>query len=190
MAKKTEKTPAEAPPEQTKKEAQEVVREINLGKRQVQLKNLNVSPEKAGKVLVEKVDLSLHMILERGDLDIWIESRRSLAPSVELFDEEGNPAYPCAVVMPLDLQVEGSCVIGATGAPAKDMIKFKNATLKKPVLELMFGWKAKLTCSVRVSPGGHLDQLSKMRIEEAALFSFNGESARDEDSEDQEEMDL
>lgn len=182
--KKTE-APDSPPPE---KQVETLIREISVGKRQVQVTNLNHSPEKAGKQLVEKVDLSLHMILEQGDLDLWIESRRALAPSVELFDAEGNPAYPAMVHLPLEMQVEGSCILGPTGGSAKDMIKFKNALLKKPHLELMFGFKAKLSCQLRISPGGHLDQLGKLRIEGNALFSFSGESSRDEDSGDQQEM--
>ena len=182
---------ASPPPEQPPPEKQEtLVREINVGKRQVQVTNLNHSPEKAGKMLVEKVDLSLKFLLERGDLDLWIESRRNLAPSVELFDEEGNPAYPAAVEFALDMIVDGSCVIGPTGGAAKDLIKFKNALLKKPHLKLIYGWKAEITVQLRIAPGGHLDQLGKIRIEGGALFSFNGESSRDENDEEQGELTL
>lgn len=184
MAKKTEKPAAPAKP---KKQAQPAGREIKLSKRQVKMTNLNFSPEKAGTELVERVDLSLQMILTTADLDLFLETRTDL-PSKLLFDEEGNPAIPSATAFPLELQAQGSCTFGPTGA--KTANAFKSAVLKRCHLELMFGHQATLSCQIRVSPGGHLDELGKLVIEKQALFSFSGAAEPDEDSEDQEELPL
>jgi hypothetical protein len=184
MAKKGEKPAAPAPKE---KPAKDEPREIKLAKREVQISNLNHSPEKAGKALVEKVDLTLTTLLEQGETDLFLLSNGEPA-SKHLWDAEGNIMFPECASFPVDLVCEGSCVFAPKGS--KKGQEFDDAILKKPHLELLFGWKATLTCQVRVAPGGHLDQLGKLRIEQAAMFSFNGSAAQDEDDEDQEEMDL
>lgn len=186
MAKKIDKTEKPAAPAPKKKAAPEG-REIKLSKRQVKMTNLNFSPEKAGTELVERVDLSLQMILTTADLDLFLESRTEL-PSRLLFDEEGNPAIPAATEFPLELQASGSCTFGPTGS--KTANAFKNAVLKKCHLELMFGHQATLSCQIRVAPGGHLDELGKLVIEKQALFSFNGAAELDEDADEQEELPL
>jgi hypothetical protein len=195
MVKKTDKTPPEMAAAAEKAKASKPAkpkpapegREIKLSKRQVKMTNLNFSPEKAGTELVERVDLSLQMILTTADLDLFLESRTDL-PSKLLFDDEGNPAIPAATAFPLELQAAGACTFGPTGA--KTANAFKSAVLKRCHLELMFGHQATLSCQIRVSPGGHLDELGKLVIEKQALFSFNGSAELDDDADEQEELAL
>lgn len=199
MVKKTDKTPPEMAaaaekaqkvkaPAKPKPKPKADGRDLVISKRQVKVTNLNHSPEKAGKVLVEKVDVSLAMELSSADLDMVIETRRGELPSEELFDEEGNPAYPAMTSFPLELQAEGTAALMTTGAKAGNT--FKNAVLKKAHVELIFGFKGLLTCQLRVTPGGHLDELGKLRIEEQALFSFTGQAVADEESDEQESLPL
>ena len=185
MTKKADNKPA-SPGKQKKTPAPDG-REIKLAKRQVKMTNLNFSPEKAGTELVEKVDLSMQMVLTTADLDAFLETRTKL-PSELLFDEEGNPAFPAAAAFPLELQAGGSCTFAPTGAKSGNA--FKNAVLKRCHLELMFGRQATLSCQIRVAPGGHLDELGKLVIEKQALFSFSGSAEPDEDSDEQEELPL
>jgi hypothetical protein len=185
MAKAAKEKPA-TPAKKGKPEAPEG-RDLTLAKRQVKVTNLNHSPEKAGKELVEKVDVSLQMELTQADLDLWVEVRQGLASEL-LFDAEGNPNLPALLDFPLELQAEGRCRLQHPRGTKE--LDFDYAVLKKPHVELLFGRKAILSCQIRISPDGHLDELGKMRIEQAALFSFSGASVPDEDAEDQEELPL
>src|SRR5690606_16994961 len=82
-------------------------RKISISKRQVQVKNLNFSPEKNGEELVERADVSLRILLEAEDLDAIVASRTDPASEL-LFDAEGHPTLTEAMTLPLELQAEGT----------------------------------------------------------------------------------
>lgn len=187
MAKAKGKNPPAKPGADKKPKAPPEGRDLLIGRRQVKVKNLNHSPEKAGVDLVEKVDLSLEMEFSQADIDLWVETRKGVASQI-LFDDEGHPNLPALLDFPLDLQAEGKITL--QHPRGKKLLEFDYAVLKKPHLAQAFGRKAIFSCQVRVSPDSHLSELGKIRIEQAALFSFNGSSTVDEDSEEQESLDL
>src|SRR5690606_27060506 len=124
-------------------------RKISISKRQVQVKNLNFSPEKNGEELVERADLSVRILLEPEDLDQLVMSKTDPASTL-LFDAEGHPTLSECQLLPLDLQADGALVLGSTKENVS--LKFKSAKLKKCSVRLMFGPKAELACQFRVDP--------------------------------------
>lgn len=162
-------------------------RKISISKRQVQVKNLNFSPEKNGEELVERADLSVRILLEEADLDALVQSKTDPSSTL-LFDSEGHPALPECMLLPLDLQAAGALVLGSVKENVS--LKFKSAKLKKCSVRLMFGPKAELACQFRVDPSGALEALAQLVISKAAILTFTGEAELPDDDDGQQDMDL
>ena len=162
-------------------------RKISIGKRQVQVKNLNFSPEKNGEELVERADLSVRILLEEADLDEILQSNTDPASSL-LFDAEGNPALPECMVLPIDLQASGALVLGSIKENVS--LKFRSARLKRCTVRLMFGPKAELACQFRVDPSGALEALAQLVIAKAATLTFTGEAELPDDDDGQGELEV
>lgn len=162
-------------------------RKISISKRQVQVKNLNFSPEKNGEELVERADVSLRILLEAEDLDAVVASRTDPASEL-LFDAEGHPTLTEAMTLPLELQAEGTLTLGST--KANTSLKFKRAKLKGCKVRLMFGHKGELACQIRVDPSGAMEALAQLVIDKGAILTFLGESEAAEDDDGQQDLDV
>lgn len=166
---------------------------INLSKRQVNVTNLNFSPERNGEDKVARIDLSMEVLLEADDIPQFLMGDRAAdmvdgAIISELWDEEGTPRLPGVSDIRLCTKVAGYARIGSAKGKAKDMIEFKNGVLKKCILELMLAHKAKLRCQVRVDPTGYLNEIEQMVIAETAQFAFTGEALPPEGDDGQGEL--
>lgn len=161
------KTPEGKPKPAPKKKG----RSLAIGRRTVSVSNMNFSPEAAGDKLVERVDLSLEILLERDDIEDVVLTRGN--PLQVLWDKNGEPQLrELDRWLTLDLKVQGACHLGL--AKEDDEIEFDPAVLKKVRIEPMLGFKATMTCQVRVDPTDHLEELAQMVIDRKATFSFQG----------------
>lgn len=152
---------------------------IELKGRTAKCTNLNFSPEKAGDELVERVDLSLEFLAEADDLNQLVRLADGDASEV-LFDGAGNPQLLDLGLLRLEVKAEGTASINAKSARA--LKTFGDAVLKKISIEPMMGRKAAVKCQVRIDPTGNLEQLGKIRIDEACQFAFSGEGAPTDDA--------
>jgi hypothetical protein len=163
------KAPAAAPAPKAK--TSKKGRHVAIGRRTVAVNNMNFSPEAAGDKLVERVDLSLEVLLERDDIEDVVLTRGN--PLQVLWDKNGEPQLrELDRWLTLDLKVVGVAQLGLV--KEDDEIEFEAAVLKKVRIEPMLGFKATMTCQVRVDPTDHLEELAQMVIDRKATFSFTG----------------
>lgn len=147
-------------------------REIRIKRRTVNVTNMNFSPEKAGDKKVERVDMSLEVLLEEADIPEFVHTRDN--PLKVLWDKNGDPnLLELDKTIQLDLKVEGVAKFGLVNGTDQDM-RFKRAILKKASIEPRAPFKAILKCQVRVDPAGFLEQLGALVIDGRAAFSFAG----------------
>lgn len=144
-------------------------RTLNLSKRTANCTNLNFSPEKAGKELVERVDMSMSFLVEDLDIDELVNTKGN--PLQVLWHKDGGPQLRELSKLELGLKVEGAAEFGIN---EENMIEFKAATLKKVSVMPLFDRKLEVKCQVRVDPTGHLEALGEMRINESCMFGFSG----------------
>lgn len=158
-------------------------RAVSLGLRTVLVTNLNFSPELAGDKLVERVDLSLEVLLEKEDVPGIVLTRGN--PLQVLWDKNGEPQLRELGKLSLDLLIEGKARFGAAAADSDDMLEFEPAILKKCSIEPMLAFKATMRCQVRVDPKGYLEDLAELVIDKKCAFSFTGQGATESDGEPQ-----
>ena len=144
---------------------------LTLVKRTATVTNLNFQPEKAGDELVERVDLSLEMLLEPGEINSLVRTRWQDATKV-LFDDKGEPQFADVDSFRVDTKAEGTVMLAMVGAD--DEIEFDPSVLKKISVEPIIGRKANMRCQIRIDPAGHLEALGHMRIEQRCQFMFTG----------------
>lgn len=160
--------------------------QAELTHRSVKVSNLNFRPEWQGEELVERVDLSIEMLLLGDDLgaESLIRTRLGTA-STALFDEDGEPILRDCSRIPLDLKMTGTLELAT--ANGDNGAEFEAALLKKVVLQPMLGRQATMRCQVRVDPHDQLEFLAQLVIEREATFRFVGlaearEAAKEEDN--------
>lgn len=160
---------------------------VNFKARQCNVTNLNYAPEKNGQDLVEAVDLSIDVLLEDMDLDHLVRVRNGCNVLKTLWDSKGNIALLDVTSIPVDFKANGKASLGQVTGDKP--IEFDGAVWTFKKIEPMNGFKATLKCSVRIHPGGHLEELGRMRLRETAMFGFVGNGA-DPEAEKQEGLDV
>lgn len=153
-------------------------RAVAISRRTVNVTNMNFSPEKAGDKLVERADLSLELLLEEDDIEDVVFTRDN--PLKVLWNKDGEPQLrELDTSLGLDLKVEGLCKLGLVNGD-EDM-EFEGAVLKKVRIEPMLGFKATMTCQVRVDPTDKLDELAALVIDRKCTFAFRGAGVPEKD---------
>lgn len=145
---------------------------VNFTRRQCNVTNLNYAPEKSGQDLVEAVDLAIDVLLEDLDLDALVRVRNGVNVLKTLWDAKGNIALLDVTQLPIDFKAVGKATL-AQVTDEKD-IAFDGAVWTFKRIEPLNGFKATLKCSLRIHPGGHLEELGRMRLRETAMFGFTG----------------
>lgn len=146
-------------------------RDVAIRVRQVQVSNLNVKPEKSGKELVERCDLSIQFVLRTEELPHLLHADGAKAADL-LWNDKGEPIFAeLDGGLHLKTVIVGTAKLGHAKGTAKD---FQTARLKKIVVEPMLDTQVTVSAQVRLDPEGSLDMLSKLVIERAAKFGFNG----------------
>lgn len=169
-------------PESTRKPRQQRLpsNEVVLAGRQVKVKRLNFSPEINGDELVERVEMSLELLLTDREIDMLIPIRGHELETAcdKLFNNAGEPALLGVKKIPLELKLEGQAIFEfVSGESAKRF----TGILKKAAIVPMLTFQATLTCQVRVDPAGYLTELAQMVIDKECVFTFEGRPAVDED---------
>lgn len=154
-------------------------RAVVLARREVKVHNLNFSPELSGDKLVERADLTLEFLAEEDDISELLNTRGN--PLQVLWDKNGEPQLreldgPLA----LDLKILGECQLESVNGDIVRM--FERATLKKVKLLPMLGFKASVTCQIRVDPTDNLEWLAELVIARKCVMDFAGEGAAEKDT--------
>lgn len=150
---------------------------INLAAREVNVTNLNFSPERHGEEKVARVDLSLEVILEPDDVAQFLITDRvpdmlDGAAIHQIWDDQGIPRLTGAGKIHSGAISEGFCRLSRVGS--KKLIEFENAVLSKVTLELMTAWKCRMWVKVRLDPTGQLDLLETLTLKGVGVFAFSG----------------
>jgi hypothetical protein len=147
-------------------------RPVKLKVRPIIVTNVNLKPERHGKDFVERVDVSIECLLQRDEITQFLKTVSGETPLDLLWDSDGNPELvELDGSFPLSLKIVGTAKIGYARDTAKE---FSTATLKKISLEPLLDHKATMRAQVRVDPENHVNMLSKIQIEHAAKFGFDG----------------
>lgn len=147
-------------------------REIKLKVRPVIVTNVNLKPERHGHELVERVDVSIECVLHRDEISQFLKTVSGEKPTDLFWNENGDPELvELDGSFPLALKAVGTAKIGYTKDTAKE---FGTGTLKKIAIEPMMDHKATMRCQVRVDPESYVNMLSRIQVERAAKFGFEG----------------
>ncbi len=144
-------------------------RSLDLKLRQAKVTNLNFSPEKAGKELVERVDLDIKFRVLDMDVDEIVNTKGN--PLKLLWATDGTLQFRELEMITLDFEAEGTLEIGLTD---ELVIAFANAKIRKFKVFPHIDRQAEIKCQVRIDPTGFMEELGQIRIHEDCALSFSG----------------
>ncbi len=160
-------------------------RSLDLKLRQATVTNLNFSPEKSGKELVERVDLSITFRVLDMDIDEVLNTKGN--PLDILWAKDGTLQFRELDVITLDFEAEGELEIGLTD---ETVLKFENAKIRKFKVFPHVDRQAEIKCQVRIDPTGALEQLGQIRIHQDCVLSFSGYGVEKGKNKDQKELEV
>ena len=160
-------------------------RSIDLKLRQATVTDLNFSPEKAGKELVERVDLSITFRVLDMDIDEVINTKSN--PLNLLWAKDGTLQFRELDLITLDFEAEGTLVIGLTD---ETVLEFENAKIRKFKVFPHIDRQAEIKCQVRIDPTGRMESLGQIRIHQDCVFGFSGYGVEKGKNKDQKELEV
>ncbi len=153
-------------------------RVVNLARRPATLSNLNLSPEKSGDDLVDRVDLSLKFNVKDNDIDQLIASARPLKDV--FWDGEGDLIMDNIGPIISGIETEGTVEIGTS---VSNMLTFEGAKLKKLKVQVFIEHQAEAKCQIRIDPTGHHEELAEMRLAQDVVITYQGKGKDDSQGE-------
>ncbi len=160
-------------------------RSLDLKLRPATVTNLNFSPEKEGKELVERVDLSLTFRVLDMDVDEIVNTKSN--PLKLLWANDGTLQFRELDMITLDFEAEGTLEIGLTD---ETVLVFENAKIRKFKVFPHIDRQAEIQCQVRIDPTGALEELGQIRIHQDCVLSFSGYGVQKGKNKDQAELEV